>query len=653
MQTIKTGIQLFSVREPLSEDFEGTLRSLANMNIQGVEFAFFYGGMEPVELAELLKKINLETCGIYEGFDNICDADHKVYDYAGALGCKYLTSGFSLQELEDDLASCLEKAKKACAAAKTKNITICYHAHAHEFEKLNGEYYLDILLKEVPDMAFEADTAWIKAGGEVIVGYMQKHADRIPMIHAKDLDENGTITELGNGVIDFGAVVKFAKNANIEWISYEQDITTLTALESAEISLVYLNEIMSLGNKNITNDKDPRNIFNGSEIPSEGYSDQPYVVKTQDGAWLCVMTTGCGAEGEHGQHIVAIRSTDFGKTWLPPVDIEPADGPEASWAMPLITPSGRIYVFYTYNSENMREVIADEEFCPGGAYNRVDSLGEYAFKYSDDGGVSWSKDRYFIPVREMAIDRNNPYGGSVKFFWGVGKPVKHDKTMYMGFTKVGRFGTGTYAVTEVCFLRSDNILTESDPNKIEWTTLPDGDQGLRSPEGAIAEETSLTVLSDGSLFCTYRTVAGHPCHAYSRDGGCTWTKPEFMTSYPGGPVLNNPRGPNFVRRLESGPYAGRYIYWYYNKLAYGYDVGSRNTAWLLGGIEQDSPEGKVIHWGQPEVVLYVENLEMGFGYPDFIEEGDRFFITATQKIAARVHEVPALLMSRLWETFAE
>ena len=41
----------------------------------------------------------------------------------------------------------------------------------------------------------------------------------------------------------------------------------------------------------------------------------------------------------------------------------------------------------------------------------------------DDGGVSWSNDRYFIPVRAMAIDRNNPYNGSVKFFWGVGKPI--------------------------------------------------------------------------------------------------------------------------------------------------------------------------------------------------------------------------------------
>ena len=244
MQTIKTGIQLYSVREPLSKDFEGTLRALAGMKIQGVEFAFFYGGMEPTELAEFLKKINLETCGIYESIENLCDADNKVYDYANALGCKYLTMGFSLQELTNDLATCLEKAVNACAIAKTKNITICYHAHAHEFEKFHGEYYLDILLKKVADMTFEADTAWIKAGGENIVSYMQKYANRIPMIHAKDLDSNGTITEIGNGVIDFKPVVDFAKTANVEWISYEQDFTRLTALESAEISLRCLNEVL-------------------------------------------------------------------------------------------------------------------------------------------------------------------------------------------------------------------------------------------------------------------------------------------------------------------------------------------------------------------------------------------------------------------------
>ena len=397
---------------------------------------------------------------------------------------------------------------------------------------------------------------------------------------------------------------------------------------------------------------DPRNIANGTEIASEGYCDQPYVVKTEDGAWLCIMTTGRGKEGDRAQHIVATRSTDRGQTWSDLVDVEPADGPEASWAMPLIAPSGRVYVFYTYNAQNLRQVAADDPPFEGGWTERVDTLGDYVFKYSDDGGHTWSKARYTIPVREMAIDRRNPYSGKVRFFWGVGKPVVWDGVMYFGFAKVGRFGQGFMAASEACFMRSDNILTEPDPTKIAWETLPQGDHGLRAPEGKVADEANLTPLSDGSLFCTYRTVGGHPCHAYSRDGGRTWTPPAFMRYYPGGPLVNHPRAANFVRRLEQGPYGGRYIYWFHNNGAQWYNhgpgLGSRNPAWLLGGVERDSSRGKVIHWGRPEIVLYADHPHTGISYPDFVEDDGRLFITETQKSVARVHEVPPWLLERLW-----
>jgi hypothetical protein len=49
---------------------------------------------------------------------------------------------------------------------------------------------------------------------------------------------------------------------------------------------------------------DPRHLANGWNIPSEGYADQPYIVKTDDGAWLCVMTTGKGVDGTGGHHVV-------------------------------------------------------------------------------------------------------------------------------------------------------------------------------------------------------------------------------------------------------------------------------------------------------------------------------------------------------------
>ena len=163
---------------------------------------------------------------------------------------------------------------------------------------------------------------------------------------------------------------------------------------------------------------DPRHISNGWNIPSEGYADQPYIVKTDDGAWLCVMTTGVGKEGQGGQHVVSMRSTDQGRTWEKPVDIEPANGPEASYAVLLKVPYGRIYAFYNHNTDNVREVKQED----GKMQKRVDSLGHYVFKYSDDHGRSWSAKRYDVPIREFECDRNNTYGGKLRFFWNVGRP---------------------------------------------------------------------------------------------------------------------------------------------------------------------------------------------------------------------------------------
>jgi hypothetical protein len=73
---------------------------------------------------------------------------------------------------------------------------------------------------------------------------------------------------------------------------------------------------------------------------------------------------GAGREGQAGQHVVTVRSTDMGQTWSAPVDVEPSDGPEASYAVLLEVPqgypnTGRVYVFYNHNTDNIRQVIAD------------------------------------------------------------------------------------------------------------------------------------------------------------------------------------------------------------------------------------------------------------------------------------------------------
>jgi hypothetical protein len=138
------------------------------------------------------------------------------------------------------------------------------------------------------------------------------------------------------------------------------------------------------GAEPIATDKDRRNIVHGLPIPDEGYCDQPYVVVTPDGNWLCVLTTGKGEEGQRGQHVVSTISKDRGKSWSKLVDIEPAVGPEASWAVPLLAPGGRVYVFYDYNGDKIDNLKSKKI--------RADMLGWFVYRYSDDVGQTWSKD---------------------------------------------------------------------------------------------------------------------------------------------------------------------------------------------------------------------------------------------------------------------
>jgi len=403
--------------------------------------------------------------------------------------------------------------------------------------------------------------------------------------------------------------------------------------------------------------RDRRNIALGREIPSESYCDQPYVVRTDDGAWLCVITTGAGREGEPGQHVVTLRSRDQGRTWSDPVDVEPAHGPEASYAVLLKVPGGRVYCFYNYNADDVREVVADDPPYEGGRCKRVDSLGAFVFRYSDDHGRTWSSDRRPVPVRETAIDRENPYGGKTRFFWNVGRPFIHDGAAYVPLHKVGGFGEGFFTRSEGVLLRSANILSERDPGRFVWETLPDGDVGLRAPPGGgpIAEEQSFSVLSDGSFYCVYRTIDGHPCCAYSRDGGHTWTEPVYER-YADGCLMKHPRAANFAWRCANG----RFLYWFHNhggrfirehthRPTIAYEA--RNPVWLCGGVEVDTPEGKVIRWSQPEIVLYDDDPYVRISYPDLVEEAGRYFLTETQKDVARVHEIDPVLLDGLWGQF--
>ena len=386
---------------------------------------------------------------------------------------------------------------------------------------------------------------------------------------------------------------------------------------------------------------DNRNILSGHKVKSGGYSDQPYVVKTDDNAWLLAVTTGSGHEGSSGQHILSARSTDKGKTWGDYVNVESPENPESSYAVLYKTKFGRVYCFYNYNKDNIRSVKTDS-----GETTRVDTQGYFVFKYSDDNGLSWSEKYWEIPSRDFNVDLNNPYGGKIRYFWNVGKPLSQGDGVLVPLYKIKGFGPGFMHHSECALLYCENIDIESDPDKLRWSTLPDGMDGIRAPLDLtdVSEEHSFARLSDGSIFCVFRTTTGHSYCTYSRDDAHTFSPPEPM-QYADGRLINHPRAANFIWNCGDG----KYLYWFHNNMTGWYD--NRNVVWMSGAVEYLTDEGMKLKFSQPDIVLYTDDRQKRISYPDLVIEDGEYYLTETEKNAARVHKIDKALIENLWNQF--
>ncbi|WP_138475567.1 LamG-like jellyroll fold domain-containing protein [Dyadobacter bucti] len=401
-------------------------------------------------------------------------------------------------------------------------------------------------------------------------------------------------------------------------------------LKACSLSVLMLLYVDAAAQYIATRNSDPRCIENGYPLPTEHYADQPYVIVCNDGSWLCTMTTSSGTEYAYMNHIVATKSYDQGKTWTALSDVETSGVPQSSWAVPLKTPSGRVYVFYNYN-QNRHPGLAGV------------MSGPFMFKYSDDNGKTWSEKRYEVPMRKTQIDRDNFSKGRYNFFWSIDKPDVTDKAAYITFSKIlltNPEGKGFASRGEGYIMKSSNILTVINPDDIKWDMLPEADTGINNPAfGKVQEEHNSVILGNGNIYTVYRTEEGFPAYAVSRDGGKTFSQPKIM-HYANGQPMGNPRAcPKIHRTAE-----GKYLFWFHNNFR-DHSYQGRNPAWLSGGIEKD---GEIV-WSQPEIALYDNDPEaFGMSYPDFIEQNGKMWLIETQKNKARVHPLDPDLLNGMW-----
>ena len=270
MGRFKVGIQLYSLRNDMSEDFEGTLKKCKKMGYDGVEFAGLYGKTAE-EVKELCEQNSLIPISAHVPYPEILK-NERILDTYAEIGCKYIAIPNLLEEHRpgnERFNELIEIIKILGKKAQELGMTLCYHNHDFEFVKINGEYGLDILYKEVSKdiLETELDTCWVNVGGENPSDYIIRYRDRTNIIHLKDFagsrsenmyaligaDEDkkkeliGTFEyrPVGYGVQNFEDILNAAEQADAEWIIVEQDVPSLgkTAMECAQMSVEYLKKI--------------------------------------------------------------------------------------------------------------------------------------------------------------------------------------------------------------------------------------------------------------------------------------------------------------------------------------------------------------------------------------------------------------------------
>lgn len=270
MTNFPIALQLYSVREDMEKDFEGTIRKVKKLGYDGVEFAGLFGKTAG-EVKAICDKVGIIPISAHVTFTDMMEDPELLQTYA-EIGCKFVVIPYLTPEYRpgnEKFGEVIEGAKKLGKIANALGMKLCYHNHDFEFVKIDGEYALDILYNEVSEelLETEIDTCWVNVGGENPADYVRKYAGRVNILHLKDftgeksdnmyaligIDEDEKKQEtnkfefrpVGYGKQDFIAILEAAKESGTKWVVVEQDEPSMdkTRMECAKLSIEYLKSL--------------------------------------------------------------------------------------------------------------------------------------------------------------------------------------------------------------------------------------------------------------------------------------------------------------------------------------------------------------------------------------------------------------------------
>lgn len=224
-------------------DIAATLKKVKKIGYDAVQLSGL-GKIDAKELAGILKGEGLVVAATHDSLDRMKNQTSKFVDDHRLWGCKYTAIGGFFEQVTTasdwiDFANGFNPVAKKLAAA---GIKLGYHNHSHELAHYSGKPALQILLDYFNnDVWMEIDTYWIAHGGGDPVAWINKVAGRIPCVHLKDMvisaKREQQMAEVGEGNLNWPAILEACKAAKVEWYIVEQDVCQRDPFESLAISL--------------------------------------------------------------------------------------------------------------------------------------------------------------------------------------------------------------------------------------------------------------------------------------------------------------------------------------------------------------------------------------------------------------------------------
>ncbi|MES2675197.1 MAG: sugar phosphate isomerase/epimerase [Pseudomonadota bacterium] len=249
-------VQLWSVKDDVSKDFEGTLKQLASMGFQGVEFAGNFGpyANDAAGLKAFLTKTGLKASGAHVHFDKFSKENFaKTIAFYKAIDCNYLIIPMDKRAFTHEGALVVAKELSALEKKlKHLGMHMGYHNHKEEMLDQNGSSTWDTLAKNTPaSVILEQDVAWTEAAGKDPVAIIKQYPGRIVTTHYKASVPGGDSKEnpiIGLDTTDWKSLITANRTlGGTQWFVIEQEVYPegMSPMQSVAASLKGLQQILA------------------------------------------------------------------------------------------------------------------------------------------------------------------------------------------------------------------------------------------------------------------------------------------------------------------------------------------------------------------------------------------------------------------------